>query len=83
MNYKILAVGNGNLYSQLIRRYIMNTKVVVDHEHIDNKIVNDGQYNTNRYYLAGRTGRDGHYIMSPKEFGQALAKKRRGKKHGR
>lgn len=61
----------------------MNSKVVVDHEHVDNSVVNNGQFNTNRYYLAGRLGRDGHYSMTPKEFGQALAKKRGGKKHGR
>lgn len=79
MNPKILAE-NRNLY--LIRRYIMKAKVVVDHEHIDNEVVNNGQYNTNRYYLAGRIGRDGHYSMTPKEFGQALAKKRGGKKRG-
>lgn len=60
----------------------MNTKVVVDHEHVDNKVVNNGQFNTNRYYTDLR-GRDGHYNMTPKEFGQALAKKRGGKKRGR
>lgn len=59
----------------------MNSKVVVDHEHVDNKVVNNGQFNTNRYYT-GLLGRDGHYSMTPKEFGQALAKKRGGKKHG-
>lgn len=60
----------------------MNSKVVVDHEHVDNEVVNNGQFNKYGYYTS-LLGRDGHYSMTPKEFGQALAKKRGGKKRGR